>query len=110
MFYRNAYLFYGKEGGITIFCACIKARAGLVESKKRNIHRFEGEDFLFRLTKDEAEQIRSRSQIVTLNKGRGSNIKYLPFAFTESMLFHKTAYSFLASKQGQDLWTLGKSR
>ena len=25
----------------------------------------------------------SRSQIVTLNTGRGSNIKYLPFAFTE---------------------------
>lgn len=55
----------------------------LNQAVKRNIHRFEGEDFLFRLTKDEAEQIRSRSQIVTLNKGRGSNIKYLPFAFTE---------------------------
>lgn len=25
----------------------------------------------------------SRSQIVTMNKGRGSNIKYLPYAFTE---------------------------
>ena len=60
MFYRNAYLFYGKEGGITIFCACIKAGAGLVDAV--------------------------------------------------GMLFHKTAYSFLASKQGQDLWTLGKSR
>jgi len=24
-----------------------------------------------------------RSQIATLNKGRGSNIKYQPFAFTE---------------------------
>ena len=34
MFYRNAYLFYGKEGGITIFCACIKARAGIVGYKK----------------------------------------------------------------------------
>ena len=55
----------------------------LNQAVKRNIHRFEGEDFLFRLTKDEAERIRSRSQIVTLNKGRGSNIKYLPFAFTE---------------------------
>ena len=55
----------------------------LNQAVKRNIHRFEGEDFFFRLTKDEAERIRSRSQIVTLNKGRGSNIKYLPFAFTE---------------------------
>jgi len=25
----------------------------------------------------------SRSQIVTMNKGRGFNIKYLPYAFTE---------------------------
>ena len=25
----------------------------------------------------------SRSQIATLNKGRGSNVKYLPYAFTE---------------------------
>ena len=41
--------------------------------------RFEGEDFMFELTKDEL----SRSQIVTLNKGRGHNVKYLPFAFTE---------------------------
>ena len=27
--------------------------------------------------------LRSRSQFATLNKGRGTNIKYLPFAFTE---------------------------
>lgn len=46
---------------------------------KRNLKRFEGEDFMFELTKDEL----SRSQIVTLNKGRGSNFKYMPFAFTE---------------------------
>ena len=39
-------------------------------------------DFMFRLTKDEVQSARSRSQIVTLNK-RGSNIKYLPYAFTE---------------------------
>ena len=37
---------------------------------------------MFRLTLAEAEDIRrSRSQIVTLN--RGQNIKYLPAAFTE---------------------------
>lgn len=34
---------------------------------------------MFELTRDEL----SRSQIVTLNKGRGSNFKYMPFAFTE---------------------------
>lgn len=38
------------------------------------------EDFMFLLTKEEC----SRSQIVTLNEGRGSNIKYLPYAFTEN--------------------------
>ena len=51
----------------------------LKESVRRNMKRFEGEDFMFILTKDEV----SRSQIATLNKGRGGNIKYLPFAFTE---------------------------
>lgn len=45
----------------------------LNEAVKRNIKHFEGEDFMFVLTKEEAEQIRSRSQIATLN-GRGSNI------------------------------------
>nr|WP_186974112.1 ORF6N domain-containing protein [Bacteroides intestinalis] len=51
----------------------------LKQAIKRNIKRFEGEDFMFTLTKEEL----SRSQIVTLNKGRGSNFKYMPFAFTE---------------------------
>lgn len=46
---------------------------------RRNIERFEGEDFMFELTSDEL----SRCQIDTLNKGRGSNFKYMPFAFTE---------------------------
>ena len=32
------------------------------------------------------------------------------FVDAVGMLFYKTTYSFLASKQGQDLWTLGKSR
>ena len=55
----------------------------LNQSVKRNLKRFEGDDFMFRLTKDEANTILSRSQIVTLNKRRGYNIKYLPYAFTE---------------------------
>lgn len=76
----------------------------LNQSVKRNISRFEGEDFMFRLTKDETRQIALRSQIVTLetpvatgllddsnslrsqivtsNKERGGN-RYLPYAFTE---------------------------
>ncbi|MBR7004262.1 MAG: ORF6N domain-containing protein [Bacteroidales bacterium] len=55
----------------------------LNESVRRNYKRFEGDDFMFRLTKDETIGISSRSHFSTLNKGRGSNFKYLPFAFTE---------------------------
>ena len=51
----------------------------LKQAVRRNLKRFNGDDFMFEVTKEEL----SRSQIVTLNKGRGSNIKYLPFAFTE---------------------------
>ncbi len=51
----------------------------LKEAVKRNLKRFEGEDFMFELTKEEL----SRSQIATLNKSRGKNFKYMPFAFTE---------------------------
>jgi len=53
--------------------------AHLKRQVRRNIERFEGEDFMFELTSDEL----SRCQIGTLNKGRGSNFKYMPFAFTE---------------------------
>jgi phage regulator Rha-like protein len=53
----------------------------LNQAFKRNSDRFP-EDFVFRLTRDEADAaFRSRSQTVTLK--RGSNIKYLPYAFTE---------------------------
>jgi len=48
----------------------------------RNLTRFPG-DFIFQLTKEEAEmELRSRSQFVTLK--RGMNIKYRPYAFTEN--------------------------
>jgi phage regulator Rha-like protein len=50
----------------------------LNQAVKRNIDRFPA-DFMFRLNKEEAES--SRSQFVTLKKG--TNIKYLPFVFTE---------------------------
>ena len=50
----------------------------LNQAVKRNLERFP-DDFMFRLTLEEAEC--SRSQIVTLN--RGKNIKYKPYVFTE---------------------------
>lgn len=50
----------------------------LNQAVKRNIKRFEGEDYMFQLTKDEC----LRSQIVTLNEAQGKHLKYMPYAFT----------------------------
>ena len=54
----------------------------LKQAVRRNIGRFEGDDFMFELSKNEIITL-STSQNVTLNRGRGSNIKHSPFAFTE---------------------------
>lgn len=50
----------------------------LNRAMKRNIKRFPA-NFCFQLTSDEC----SRFQIGILNGGRGSNIKYLPYVYTE---------------------------
>jgi phage regulator Rha-like protein len=52
----------------------------LNQAVRRNIHRFP-ERFMFRLSTQEASAL--RSQIVTLEGGRGRYPKYSPFAFTE---------------------------
>jgi len=52
----------------------------LKQSVRRNIERFP-DDFMFELTRDEYNSL--RSQFVTLEIGRGKYSKYLPFAFTE---------------------------
>ena len=52
----------------------------LVQAVKRNLERFP-EDFMFQLSKDDVDFL--RSQIVTLKKRRGQHSKYLPYAFTE---------------------------
>ena len=57
---------------------CANGTKDINKAVKRNIERFP-EDFYFELTKEEC----SRFQIGTLNTKRGSNIKYLPHAFTE---------------------------
>ncbi len=65
----------------------------LNQTVKRNMKRFP-KDFMFQLTKEDWDEVRfqvenaessnvSRSQFVTLKTGRGSNLKYLPYAFTE---------------------------
>lgn len=58
----------------------VSAKA-LNQAVKRNPARFPP-DFMFQLTEDEAERL--RSQIVTLEPARrGQHRKYLPYAFTE---------------------------
>jgi len=52
----------------------------LNQAVRRNRERFPG-DFVLELTNQEV--MRSRSQSVILNVGRGSNVKHLPLAFTE---------------------------
>ena len=52
------------------------------QAVKRNAERF-FDGYILELTSDDC----SRSQIVTLNGKRGSNIKYLPHAFTERGLY-----------------------
>lgn len=66
----------------------------LKRAVNRNIERFEGEDFMFQLSKEEA----LRCQFGTLKLGRGQHFKYMPYAFTElgvamlsSVLRSKTA-------------------
>ena len=61
----------------------------LNQQVKRNFDRFP-EDFMFQLKKEEVPKEFSKSQIVTLNeKGdkRGTNIKKMPYAFTEQGIY-----------------------
>ena len=44
--------------------------SALKQAVRRNIERFEGDDFMFELTPDEVQEL-SRSQIVIMNSGRG---------------------------------------
>lgn len=52
---------------------------------KNNIERFDS-DFMFQLTNTKMEEF-LRCKNFTLNKGRGSNIKYAPYAFTEQGIY-----------------------
>ena len=55
---------------------------------KNNFVKFEGDDFMFQLTDEELEYL-SRCKKFTLNRGsgRGTNIKYNPYAFTEQGVY-----------------------
>lgn len=59
----------------------------LKQAVRRNIERFEGDDFMFELSESEYNALkdRLRSQIVILETdGRGKYPKYPPFAFSEA--------------------------
>ncbi len=55
---------------------------------KNNIEKFDEEDFMFQLNQEDLKVL-SRCKNFTLNRGsgRGSNIKYLPYAFTEQGIY-----------------------
>ena len=59
----------------------VEARV-LVQAVKRNIERFPN-DFMFRLTLEEARSLRSQIVILNEGSGQGEHLKYPPYAFTE---------------------------
>lgn len=75
---------------------------------KNNIERFDA-DFRFQLTDEEVAQL-SRCKNFTLNTGRGSNIKYNPYAFTELGIYSlmMVLKGDLAVKQSKKLIRLFK--
>lgn len=78
---------------------------------KNNIEKFD-EDFMFQLNDEEVKFV-SRCKISTLNEekiGRGHNIKYLPYAFTEQGVYMLMTVlkGELATKQSKTLVRLFK--
>ena len=76
----------------------------LKEAVRRNIDRFEGDDFMFELTAEEVEKL-SRCKNFTLKARRGSNIKYKPYVFTEQGVYMlmTVLHGDLAIKQSRAL-------
>jgi hypothetical protein len=82
----------------------VETRA-LKQAVRRNLDRFP-EDFMFQLTKEEWSIL--RSQIVTLEVGKGNHPKFLPFAFTEQGVAMLSAVlnSQLGTEPGKSQTTL----
>lgn len=85
MFDRDLAEFYGITTG------------NLNKAVKRNINRFP-KDFMFQLTKEEVENLKSQSGTSSAEtdssrfqfgsmKGRGSNVKYLPYVSSRSKVY-----------------------
>ena len=91
-----------------IYCYSTKA---FNQQVKNNIERFD-DDFRFQLNEDEIQEL-SRSKILTLKNGRGSNIKYAPYAFTEQGIYMlmtvlKVKCSFEHSKKRNSRYFLSR--
>lgn len=55
---------------------------------RNNSARFQGDDFMFQLTKEETAVLsRCKKSSLNVSSGRGSNIKYYPYAFTEQGIY-----------------------
>ncbi len=78
----------------------------LNQAVKRNDDRFPA-DFMFQLTPEEFTAL--RSQIVTLESGRGRHRKYLPHAFTEQGVARLSTVREPASSVKEIHGNLGKS-
>jgi hypothetical protein len=82
--YKKIYIIRGVKVMLDFYIASIYGieTKRLKETVRRNIKRFEGEDFMFELTKNECNSliITLRSQNTTLDV---SWFRYSPFAFTE---------------------------
>lgn len=53
---------------------------------KNNIKKFD-DDFRFQLTWDDVDELSRSKKLTLIKEGRGGNIKYLPWAFTESGIY-----------------------
>ncbi len=73
---------------------------------KNNQKKFEGDEFMFQLSDEEVNEV-SRCKNFTLNRGvgRGKNLKYNPYAFTEQGIYMlmTVLHGDLATKQSRAL-------
>ena len=53
---------------------------------KNNSEKFEGDDFMFRLSKDDIDELLLSKKLIAKTKGRGGN-RRMPYAFTESGVY-----------------------
>ena len=76
----------------------------LKEAVKRNIRRFEGDDFMFILTRDEMEHIRLRSQIASSNSIENQINAYLRTQFASSSTSEEKQLTIINKQKPNSNW------